>query len=118
MATYFSHERQQRVIVALSVFLVAKVFLCKKKSLSLFCCLICCKLSEPSCKDLCWMGVRPRYLLWSQLMALKHTDGVRCNTTPIMSNVYTRMQELQICSSVLRSQPVFHLLLETLKREH
>lgn len=50
----------------------------------------------------------------SQLTSLKHTGGIRCNVTPIM---YTRhMLELKICSSVLRSQPVFHLLLEALQR--
>lgn len=50
----------------------------------------------------------------SQLTALKHTGGIRCNVTPIM---YThRMLGLKICSSVLHSQPVFHLLLEALQR--
>lgn len=33
-----------------------------------------------------------------------------------MNNVYTCMQEPQICSSALRLQPVFHFLLEALKR--
>lgn len=41
------------------------------------------------------MRVTPQYLLGSQLMALKHADGVRCNATPIMNNVYTHMQEPQ-----------------------
>lgn len=91
-------------------------FKCKKYSLSLFCCLICCKLSELSCTDLLWMWVTPQYLLRSQLMALKHVEGIHCNATPVMNKVYTRVQEPQICSSVLRSQPVFHLLLEALKR--
>lgn len=91
-------------------------FKCKKYSLSSSCCLIFCKLSELSCEDLLWMWVTPQYLLGSRLTALKHADGVRCNVTPIMNNVCTRMQEPQICSSALRSQPVFHLLLEAPKR--
>ena len=75
------------------------------------------KLSELFCKDLFWMWVTPQYLLGSQLMAPEHADaGIRCNVTPIMNNVYTRMQEPQICSSALHSQPVFHLPLEALKR--
>ncbi len=41
------------------------------------------------------MSHTPQYLLGSQLMALKHVDGVRCNVIPIMNNVYTRMQEPQ-----------------------
>lgn len=89
------------------------IFKCKTYCVFSFCCLICCKLSEPSGKDSFWMWVTPQYLLQSQLMALKHV--IRCNATPIVNNVYSHMQELQICSSVLRSQPVFNLLLETLK---
>lgn len=59
---------------------------CKKKySLLSFCCMIFCKLSELSCKDLFWMWVTPQYLLGSQLMALKH--AIRCNATPVMNNV-------------------------------
>lgn len=91
-------------------------FKCKKYSLSPSFCLNFCKLSELSCEDLFWMRLTPQYLLGSQLMAPKHTDGIRCNVTPVMNNVYTCMQELHMCSSALRSQPVFHLLLEALNR--
>ena len=45
---------------------------CKKYSLSFLCCLVFCKLSEPSCKGLFWMWVTPQYLLGSRLMAETH----------------------------------------------
>lgn len=87
-------------------------FKCKKYSLVVLSCdLLWISLNSPV--RICF-GCESQSLLGCQIMALKH--GIRCNVTPIMNNVHTRMQEPQICSSVLHSQPVFHLLLEALER--